>query len=439
MPLRIGLALGLLLVFGPAGCALRIEPVALGPHLVLGSRTEREAGPRLGVARFWDARPAWARQEVHPPLRWEGIALARRGDVRTGDESFVGTIADGLRRDVVATLRGSEAFTRVDALDVDGKDLPGRWPSPDLDLVLTAKIEEFGAVQYQEAALHPWRVGWLRRRLEDPVGFARLHVRVHEPTGRSWTYRVDVERTVEGASITLAALDAMAYASESLARQLYADWSGTREEELRVLPLRVRDACGLSPARMRELMEDVSEVFEREAGVRLHVHHERWRGPPERLPLSEVLGTVEQHGGASEGIVLALIPRRHVRVAIFSREHFGLARSLGQYAVVRCGAEGQLSRVTVIHELAHLFGAVHMRARRSIMNPFSAFDGRFFDPLNRRILRLTRERAFGAPLETGTARRLRSIYATAARFPSCCDARELEHVLSLVDPLAGSH
>ena len=81
--------------------------------------------------------------------------------------------------------------------------------------------------------------------------------------------------------------------------------------------------------------------------------------------------------------------------------------------------------VTLIHELGHLFGAVHVRDRSSVMHDAMEFDGRFFDPLNRRILRATRARPLGKPLPAEMERRVGAIYATAARFPECCQPDSL--------------
>jgi len=54
------------------------------------------------------------------------------------------------------------------------------------------------------------------------------------------------------------------------------------------------------------------------------------------------------------------------------------------------------------------------------------FDARFFDSLNRRILRATRERPWGEPLPENIRRRVRAIYTAAARFPECCEPESLE-------------
>ena len=114
------------------------------------------------------------------------------------------------------------------------------------------------------------------------------------------------------------------------------------------------------------------------------------------------------------------------------RPNFGLADLFGQHAVVGCELAGEAPTVTVIHELAHLFGAVHVYDRSSVMHDVVEFKGRFFDPLNRRILLATRERPFGAPLPVEIARRVRAIYTAASRFPECCDPEGLAAALAAV-------
>ncbi len=65
-----------------------------------------------------------------------------------------------------------------------------------------------------------------------------------------------------------------------------------------------------------------------------------------------------------------------------------------------------------------------------------AFDGRFFDPLNRRILRAARERAFGDPLSGSTIGRLRAIYRAAADFPAEVDAEGLASAQAALERVA---
>jgi hypothetical protein len=58
------------------------------------------------------------------------------------------------------------------------------------------------------------------------------------------------------------------------------------------------------------------------------------------------------------------------------------------------------------------------------MFPRAEFEARFFDPLNRRILRATRDRDLDAPLDPQTRQTLESLYA---------EARDLEQLVELAD------
>jgi hypothetical protein len=431
--MRTAVCTGSIVCLLTLGCAMEIQPVRLEPHLSAISDKGSTERPRLGVGVFVDRRAALDRIETHPPLRLRGLELARRGDVRTGNESFVGGVAAGIRADSVATLARSGAFSLVRAVQIDDAAAKrGKIPE-DLDLVLTAKIEEFGAVQYQDSGLHLWRVGWFRSRFDAPLGFVRVRFRLYESSGRSSVHTIEAEHVSEGRPITEAALDAMAVANESLARRLYADRTPESARLYRVVPVRILNACSLTEERVSMLMRHVSEVFEREAGVRLDASVETWRDVPPRAGLAGMLTALRERVTTSDGIVLGLVPRRHLRVTSFSVEPFGLAAPFGQHAVVRCEADKSIPMVTLIHELAHLFGAVHVRERRTVMHPVAGFDGRFFDALNRRILRATRDRPFDAPLPPKTTRQLRAIYTAASRYPEACDMKDLGAAIPAVD------
>jgi len=81
---------------------------------------------------------------------------------------------------------------------------------------------------------------------------------------------------------------------------------------------------------------------------------------------------------------------------------------------VSCSAGAALRTVTLIHEIGHLFGAIHVTDRSSIMYPVAEFDARFFDSWNRQVLALTRERRFGRPLGAALRAQLEQIYQSAA-------------------------
>ena len=131
--------------------------------------------------------------------------------------------------------------------------------------------------------------------------------------------------------------------------------------------------------------------------------------------------------------MLALAPADSLRELSIGARRTGLAVPLGAHAVALCPAEGEASVLTAAHELAHLFGAVHVRESASIMNDTAEFDARFFDPLNRRILRELRARDFGRPLDAATSARLSAIYHAAERFPERVDPVALDSALRALE------
>ncbi len=71
------------------------------------------------------------------------------------------------------------------------------------------------------------------------------------------------------------------------------------------------------------------------------------------------------------------------------------------------------------------------------MHAVADFEGRFFDPLNRSILRASRTRHFGEPLSPQTIGRLEAIYRAAARFPERVEAKDLKAALAALRDVSG--
>ena len=377
-----------------------------------------ETGPRLriGVAPFTDARFGLSREPQRPPLALTWLGVVREGENSTGDRSFVDALTEGARLDAAATLAYSELFTEVRRLD--DESLP-----PDLDYMLLGEIEEMVGFQYQR-----WSLGLLWppgvfSRFEPPVGTARLRFRLIGRSGEIWRERIETRLQTPGVSMEQAALDALAVTHERLVVELYRRLMEQSRTEPRRLDVRVLDACGLEAKQVRRAIADASEVFEREMGVELRPSVETWvrtlRGPTTRV----MLEAVSQEAPPPGGIVLALVPAGGTPSPI-ERERSGLSRQLGRHAVVAC-APVLPRTATIAHEIGHLFGAIHSRKRGSIMYPVANFDGRFFDTLNRRILRSARLRDFDVPLDEALARQLRELYGEAAQDSEQTDAADL--------------
>jgi len=91
-----------------------------------------------------------------------------------------------------------------------------------------------------------------------------------------------------------------------------------------------------------------------------------------------------------EGILLAFTQRARGK---YEPHAIGRAELLGRRAIVRLEPGADESR-TLIHEVFHLYGGVHVAdVLDSLMNPSG--ETAVIDPLNARIVRLTRGRAFG--------------------------------------------
>ena len=413
----------LLLVAG-LGCALRILPAPIGPHLDWPLDQTESALPSLGIGHFRDARPTREREGSAPPVRVEWRGLVREGDNRTGDSDFNDTVVEGLRANVESTLARSGDFSTVRRVDLGSAD---ELDELGLDYLLVASVELFEGLQHQRSELSPFWIGWIRNRYGAPRGSVRVHYRLSDDAGLVWEDRIETRQESPGPSITRAVLDAMAMNSERLAGRLYA---GTRGElETRVVAARVLDGCKLTPRGVAAELESPLLAFEREAGLRLALDPEPWV-PPKGARLDEALNElITGTEPPPDGIVLALMPVEPLERGWLADLRYGIADPLGAHAVVGCNKAGAIQGVTVLHELGHLLGAIHVRDQSSVMHAVAAFDGRFFDPLNRRILRTSRTRSFASSLSAETHGRLEAIYRAAERFPDQVDAAAVSAAL----------
>ncbi len=412
------------IVLGVVACAHPAVPVAVEPHLVTSVPGDvPQTRPRLGVGRFVDARPRSDRIVRAPRLRLRPYGLVRRGEHQTGDASFTVPVADAVRRDAIATLSRSGAFSVVRAVDVGDADGPP--PIPDgLEFVVVATIEELVGIQHQDLQVPFWPLGGYRNRLGELRGLARVRYRLYDTRGLVTEERIDTVLRSHAADPARAALDAVARTNERLAQRLFLRLVPERERVRRRVALRVIDECGLGLARVHLLVRDASGVLEREAGIRLVPE---WIAGMRRRfeDLETALAAIRRERRPEGAHVLALVRR----TAPESRR-FGLADPLGDHAVVACDAEGDVRVVTLAHEIGHLFGALHVRDRASVMHPVAEFDGRFFDPRNREILRTAWARPLGAPLPDRLRGRLARLYRAALEADPI-DSGEVELLLTV--------
>ncbi len=388
------------------GCAVRPSPVAPEPHLpMVAVERPRRPDVAIGLAPFGDLRSELSLDPQRPPLGPAWLGIVREGENSTGAGSFLRDVSSAAREDAARTLRYSQLFREVRL--VDSATVP-----EGLDFVLTGDIEELVGFQFQRTALGLFSVAGYQSRLDPPIGTARVRFRLIGPAGEIWSQRIETRVQTEGISMEQVALDALAATNERLAIALFQMWSESAQEAPRRVPVRVLDACGLGGRRARQLVDDAGEIFTREVRVAFRPSIETWLAP-EQGGAGALLDAAEELSPPEGGFILVLAPRDRGPLPPLRRERSGLARQLGRHAVVICsGVEPQI--VTVAHEIAHLFGAVHSPDRGSIMHAIAFFEARFFDPANRRILASSRDRPFGEPLPADLVRRLRAAYSEGA-------------------------
>jgi len=422
-----------------AVCALvacaSVHPHSFDPHLRWPASDDADWAtvPALGVAPFADARDPALREGYRPSFHWRWTGFEREGVEHTGDEAFERAVTDGVRDDVVSTLLRSGTFRSVTPVDFDPRD-PAAWPEDGAPpLVLTATVEVFEGRQWRSLSVSPLQLGFVRERWGPADGRVSLHVELWSKAERVYEARVSSRDELPEGSAPEAALAALALDSEKLALRLDAHLRSPREEPPRRLEVVVLDGCELGEARVRRLVSETSAIFEREAGIVLSGSRILWMGRPRSASVDALLEDSRRFAAPPGGVVLALAPAQQVRELSLGSVRTGLSEPLGTHALALCAAEDEASVLTAAHELAHLFGAVHVRDRSSIMHATADFDARFFDPLNRRILRELRERDFSGPLESADAARLASIYREAERTDARVDSRELDGALRALE------
>ena len=418
--------LALVLALAPGACAHPADRAALGPHLVAGIPADVPAGrPRLGVGRFVDARPRSDRIGRRPVLRVRWYGLVRRGERQTGDASFGADLEEGLRSDAAATLARSGAFSEVRLVEARDADASSVAAAQDLDFVLTMRIEELVGIQQEDLLVSFVPIRGFRNRLSDPIGMVRLRYRLHPVRGPLLEDQIETVHRGGGRSPSGAALDAAARANERIAERLFLRLVPEDARVRRSVPVRVVDRCGLGRERVELLVTDTSSALEREAGIRLAPD---WvRASEDRFSdLEAALAASRDEAPPPGAFVLSL-----VRLEDGAREHrSGLSDPLGEHAVATCDTRGDVRVVTLAHEVGHLFGAVHVGDRGSVMHAVAEFDARFFDPLNRRILRAAWNRPFGAPLPHATRAELEALYRGALETEGGIDREEVGVLLA---------
>jgi hypothetical protein len=423
----------LALLFLCAACAATDGPIASDPHLrwAVPAEAAPPGSPTLGVGAIRDARPELFRGGDEPPLEVRFLSVVREGMVTTGDDSFDRPLADATRADVLATLARSGSFASVTEVGFDPRD-PSAWPAfVGPDAVLVGELEELSGSQWRSFLVTPFKIGFVRDRWGEPEGRFTARFELWTRTGRSWRGRVRTRADGVDGGAADAALDALARGSELLAARLAAALRPPARP-VRAVPLLVLDGCGLGPSAAQRPVDEASAVFLREADLRFEPVYQTWAVPEAARDLDSLLRAARDVAPPRDGAVLAFAteqaPQRRLGFA-----KTGLAEPLGAHVVALCTDEGAPSALTVTHELAHLFGAVHVRERASIMSPTADFQATFFDPLNRRIVRELRLREFGAPLDARTSARLRAIYRALESAPDVVDPADLAAALGALD------
>jgi len=155
-------------------------------------------------------------------------------------------------------------------------------------------------------------------------------------------------------------------------------------------------------------MDFVSRVFEEEVGIRFEiVGYREWKSDNKinmmQLLLQDLKNTIPKGEG---DIVIGFTSQSgHQSHASYDDFIAGLAYSFRDYVLVRTIRSEDWNTLSkyqsLIHEIGHLFGAVHVRHFNSIMqNPIRSSKTLKFDAYNKEIINITKKRDFNRGIES---------------------------------------
>ena len=331
-----------------------------------------EIRPGSGVAKLGLARVARLRGDEAAERRWLGEVLAR-------DPNSLDALLH-LAQLAVSENRPERARDLVDqALAIDPNH------SGLLAMLLTLSgfaqsLEGVSAEQLLELARrHPFD-------LRVQLGAARIRIEAGEiEQARSllrssfWLADLDPSAGREIAQ-TLSEIDPEFAAGKIVPVHVYADQSISQKPgwEMRLRILWRKTSAAFSPLLATYFVPvSISAFSTTRSSNQLVSLESAWERSSAHWP--------------EEGILVAFTERQGSR----REAHLlGRAELLGRRVIVRLDPRANESR-TLIHELFHLYGGVHVAdVLDSLMNPSG--DTATIDPLNAEIVRLTRNRRFGA-------------------------------------------
>ena len=178
-------------------CAEKIPPAPLGPGLPI---PETRSAPTLGILPVADRRPPVERQGKKPSLIVLLVWNSRTGDYMTGESAFQGSVTEQVTTLLSGAMSGGRfgEARKIDAARPDDAAAPSvACGASGLRFVATGELHDLYGTRHEKSYLWilptPWAgaAGWDRKRT-DPLGVARLIVRVRDCASGALVFKRDI-------------------------------------------------------------------------------------------------------------------------------------------------------------------------------------------------------------------------------------------------------
>jgi len=187
----------------------------------------------------------------------------------------------------------------------------------------------------------------------------------------------------------------------------------TQDQSIRIVDIKIATDEGYRSRRewrleIKRLIANSSRELENRFGIRLNIKSiEPWVSAGSQNSMFALLDNLRKNISKKEHeVVIGFTSQLQLK-----RDILGMAAYLNGYVLIRRSKSEYVMRMTLLHELCHMFGAIDLEEKGSIMNRENPGDR--FDVFTNQIIRLNKYRSFNPyifPLPKGSLDEAISMY-----------------------------